>query len=320
MLRDESVAPPPWAWPTIAATALLTAGCLMAAGLRFDWASAVPLCAACVALGGLARFYRTRRYEPNIAVTLSSLSQLLAFSALAAVLSYALAAQGGPLWDARLYALDRRLGLDWRAYLAFVDAHPRLGFVLTLAYRSLIVQMFLLTVVLGFSGRWRALRAFVTAFGLASLAAAALSALMPAMAMYVHLGLTARDFAHLDPAAAFVHVAHLSELRNGTLKAVSLDSIEGIVTFPSMHASLGVLFGYYVWTVRLVRIPLLLVNGLLIAATPIDGGHYFVDVLAGIAIAAAAIALAAAIHRRAPSAVETHPRRPGDPVPAGGRL
>ena len=39
-------------------------------------------------------------------------------------------------------------------------------------------------------------------------------------------------------------------------------------------------------------------NGLMLAATPIDGGHYFIDVFAGLAVAAAAIWLAGLISRR----------------------
>ncbi|MGT2485812.1 phosphatase PAP2 family protein [Methylobacterium oryzae CBMB20] len=53
------------------------------------------------------------------------------------------------------------------------------------------------------------------------------------------------------------------------------------------------------------RIPALLVNGLLIAATPIDGGHYFVDVIAGLIIAALAICAARALGRRAPKALRS---------------
>src|ERR1700693_4535513 len=43
---------------------------------------------------------------------------------------------------------------------------------------------------------------------------------------------------------------------------------------------------------RWVRPVAILANGLMLASTPIDGGHYFVDVFAGIALALAAIAAA----------------------------
>jgi membrane-associated phospholipid phosphatase len=44
----------------------------------------------------------------------------------------------------------------------------------------------------------------------------------------------------------------------------------------------------------------LAVNVLMLAATPIDGAHYFIDVIAGVAIALLCLWLARAIVMRAP--------------------
>jgi membrane-associated phospholipid phosphatase len=119
------------------------------------------------------------------------------------------------------------------------------------------------------------------------------------MAMFVHLGLQPYDYPNLDPAAAFVHVAHLSALRAGTLRVISLDGAEGLITFPSYHAALGVIFATSFWTVRSLRWPGLAVNTVMIAATPIDGGHYFIDVLAGIMVAAVSLAAVRALRLHA---------------------
>ena len=291
-------------WLLFLAVAVLTAVGMRAAGLAFDFASALLPALSCAGLEGLATFYSTRRLEPRFAVSLSGLAQIIAFSACAALLSYAVAATGGPLWDGTFQALDRSLGLDWLAYLHAFNDHPGIGFVLSLAYRSLMPQMFLLVIALGFGGHLRAVPEFVLAFVIASLATVLLSGLMPAMAMYVQLGLRPEDFPGLNPAAAYVHIAHLSGLRDGTLQTVSLDRIEGIITFPSFHAALGVLFIRYFWMSRIMRWPGLALNALLIAATPIDGGHYFVDVGAGAVIAVAAIMIARRVGRSANSADE----------------
>lgn len=42
---------------------------------------------------------------------------------------------------------------------------------------------------------------------------------------------------------------------------------------------------------------MLLVNGLMLAATPVNGGHYFVDLIAGMAIAVLAIVAARQVGR-----------------------
>lgn len=286
-------------WLLILATAAITAVWMRAAGLALDAASTLTPALSCAGLELLAAFYSTRRPEPRFAVSLSGLAQIIAFSACAALLSYAVAATGGPLWDITFQAIDRSFGLDWLAYLNGLNDRPRLGFALSLAYQSLMPQMILVVVVLGFGGRLGAVREFVLAFVTAGLATVLLSGLMPAMAMFVHLGLTPDNFPRLNPAAAYVHFDHLSGLRDGTLRNVSLDHIEGIITFPSFHAALGVLFIRYFWMSRIARWPGLALNAMLIAATPIDGGHYFVDVGAGALIAIIAIAIARFVGRLA---------------------
>lgn len=279
-------------WLLILVVAVFTATWMRATGLALDVASAIPPVLGCVGLELLATFYSTWRPEPRFAVSLSGLAQIIAFTACGGLLSYAVAATGGPLWDGTFQALDQSLGLDWLAYLHGLNDHPALGSVLSLAYQSLMPQLTLLIVVLGFGGRLSAVREFVLAYMIAGLATVLLSGLMPAMAMFVHLGLQPDDFPRLNPVAAYVHFSHLSALRDGTLRIVSLTQVEGIVTFPSFHAVLGVLFIRYFWISRITRWPALVLNAMLIAATPIDGGHYFVDVGAGVLIAVVAIKVA----------------------------
>jgi membrane-associated phospholipid phosphatase len=62
---------------------------------------------------------------------------------------------------------------------------------------------------------------------------------------------------------------------------------EGIITFPSLHAALGVLFPAALWRVSGVRWIALGLNSLLLMATPAYGSHYVIDVIAGILVAAA---------------------------------
>ena len=286
-------------WPSIAALALVAATWMAWAGLGVAWVSAAPAALMGIGLELLAVFYRRRRPDPKLSAALSAMAQLVAASAAGAALSYAAAATAGDLRDETLYGWDRALGLDWRAYLAFVDAHPRLWLVYTLAYRSLLLQFLVVVLGLGFTGRLRQLRAFVLAFVMALTVTVVISGLLPAVAMFVHLKLGPRDFGHIQPAAAFVHMGILSGLRDGTLRTVAIGSAEGIITFPSFHAALGVMFALALWPVRLLRWPALALNAVLIAATPIDGGHYFVDVLAGGVIGASAMVAARSLGRRA---------------------
>jgi membrane-associated phospholipid phosphatase len=266
-------------------------------GLSFDWPSAAAPVAGCLALTALVAGYR---YRASGSRSPSATLQLVAFTAVGAPLSYLAAEAARPLWDATFLAWDQSLGLDWRAYLAFVDAHPAIGTLYNLAYRSIIPQMIVAATVLGLTGRIAETRGFVGAVIFSGLVCILVSPLMPAFAMFVHLDLKPADFPNLDPAAAFVHVAPLAAIRDGAMQVISLEGVEGIITFPSYHAALGVIFAAAFWSVPLLRWPGLVLNGLMIAATPIDGGHYFVDVIAGIAVAALSLAAVRALAADAP--------------------
>ena len=92
------------------------------------------------------------------------------------------------------------------------------------------------------------------------------------------LALDARVIVHgLDVAAL---------LRDGSLRTLDLFHINGVLTFPSFHAASAALYIWGLWPMRWLRPLNLLVNGAMIAATPIGGGHFLVDVLGGVAVAA----------------------------------
>jgi hypothetical protein len=297
----------------IAVTSITLAISAFYAGFELEWCSASRAAIASAALGSLVWLYRVRRPNERIAVSLVCVIQLIAFTSVAAPLSYVVASMGSPLWDQTFHAWDRALGLDWQAYLAFVNERPWLGVCFSLAYRSLVPQTVIVAVALGLSGRLIECRAFIAAVMISGLISILLSAAMPAMAMFVHLNLQPEDYPNLNPAAAFVHVAHLSALRDGTMRIISLDGTEGIITFPSYHAALGVIFARAIWSLPYLRWPGLGINALMIAGTPIDGGHYIVDVLAGIVVAVLSLAAVGALRIRG-STGESHRVRTRTPL------
>lgn len=275
----------------IASWTLILVGLLAGlAWLPFTNVSIVPLSligpfAAGIACALLAGYYRAFRGEIRLADALDCMGQVMAFMIAGVLLSYLTTTLSFPEQDAFFYALDRSLGLDWLAYLKAVDARPWLGTIFGLAYASILPQIIVLITVLAFSGRGDAARIMVFAMMLSALVSIAISGAVPAVAMFVHLGLTPADYPNLNPGAAFVHVADIKALRSGAPLLVDLSKAEGIITFPSYHAAVALLMLLAGWAHPLLRWPFLVLNLLMIASTPIDGGHYFVDVFAGLGIA-----------------------------------
>ena len=63
------------------------------------------------------------------------------FSVSGALLTYLVAADGGPLYDANLAALDAKLGFDWPSWYDIVVACPILRLARAAAYCSVFWQI-----------------------------------------------------------------------------------------------------------------------------------------------------------------------------------
>jgi membrane-associated phospholipid phosphatase len=249
---------------------------------------------ASAALSGAALFYGRVRVQPGFPQTCVALMQVLLFSVLGSILSYLLAREGGALWDATFSAWDRALGYDWLEYVRLVDNHAWLALLFRASYASLIPQIIVLVLALGFTLRLHLLRSTMFAAILCGTVTVLLSPLFPAVSNFVYLGLNAGDFQHVNPYAGYIHLADYTALRDGSIGVLNLSTMQGIITFPSYHAGLATVTLWAFWRCGLawLRWPGAAVAVCTILATPVDGGHYAVDVLAGIVLGAASIAIA----------------------------
>ncbi|MET0250202.1 MAG: phosphatase PAP2 family protein [Sphingobium sp.] len=306
------------AWMVLATTLSITLLLQVQDPFTIALPSLIKPAAACLVLGGLGWFYSHRRPASDIAAMLNGLLLMTLFSAVGAMLSYMLAARGGAFWDAQFASWDATLNLDWRRWLALVDRHPWASVSLNIAYRTLIPQMVLLILTLGLCRRQKALRIAILAAMIAGLTIILLSSWMPALGAYVHYGVVSGDHPGLSPAAALVHMPNVAGLREGTMRLLSLDRLEGIITFPSYHGALAVIFcwGFAQAPIPAIRVAGMSVSMLTLIATPIDGGHYFSDVVADALVALSSIPIAArGVHFRLPVRWEAEAAM-GHPLPS----
>lgn len=275
------------AWGLLAITALLIALLELRQPLPIDPASTVPFLLACAPLVAIALFYKHVRPRENFALMCITLLQVFLFSALGCVFQYLLAREGGAMWDAHFAAWDRALGLDWLAFVRWVDAHPLLAKALGRAYVALIPEVIAVLLILGFAERLDQLRIFMLAGMLCGAITIMLSPLFPSVSCYVYFGLTQSQFQHASVIPGYLQYADLEALRKGTLHIIRLPQLQGIIAFPSYHAGLATVSLWGFWSARnpWLRWPGVLAAAATIASAPVHGGHYFVDVFAGMAIA-----------------------------------
>jgi len=281
-------------WVVIAALIACVAGIELASPMGIVLASLAKLGLACGLLAGAAIFYRRVRVNERFSACCIGLAQALVFSAAGSILSYLIARQGGALWDATLQHWDRAMGLDWLAYVRAVDAHAWAALPFRFGYESLIPQTIVAILALGFSGKLDRLRMFILAAMLSGTAAVLASPLFAAVGNFAYLGLRPADFSHVWQSSGLADVRDCLALRHGSMATLDLRTMQGIIVFPSYHGALATVTLWAFWTsglrwLRWIGSATALTT---IAATPVFGGHYFVDVLAGIAIAALSIAAA----------------------------
>ena len=235
----------------------------------------------CVILHFVSKFYRYVRNRADLAAMFIAIMHMILFTALGSALSYMLAARGGTLWDGTYQKWDLALGFNWLNYLHWVDQYPLLVKIYSLAYQSLIPQIIILVCGLGFTGRVRQMRASIFAAMLCGLVIILISPFMAAVSNFVFLNIEPGEFANINPSAGWVHLDHFCGLRNGSLRMIDITTAEGIITFPSYHAGLAMVTLCGFWSIPGLRVVGVPIAVLTILATPVDGGHYLVDVIAG---------------------------------------
>ncbi|MGB8840206.1 MAG: phosphatase PAP2 family protein [Aliidongia sp.] len=295
--------------PTAAALGWLVVGTIIVvdliglplAGISVNWSSMKDpaLFVGLLLLYGLAlgqlrrrveRFRRLRSVIVFIDDFCLSAAQLSAFSIASAPLTYILARAGLPLIDRQLGMVDHFLQFDWSVTRDWVVQHPAIHELLRWAYLTHINQCWILIILgsLWFPGRRNA--ELIWGFMLILLICCAVSAVLPALS----LG---------GDASAYLPI--LKSLRAGEPMVLDWNRLEGIVSFPSFHAALAILYIYAARHRLWALIPFAALDTLMLISTPPIGGHYLTDVLGGIAVALIAIGVTRWVQPPSPSASDS---------------
>lgn len=218
------------------------------------------------------------------------------------IASAAVAVGDAPLIDPLLAAADRVLapGLDWPAMVAALGQHPRLQLALTYAYASLSWQPILFFVASLWLGSVGANVRFVSAYGMALVLCVLPFHWLPALGPYPYYGIGAEDVPGALIHLAWEAPAKLVLLRSGTVDAIGIDLLSGLICIPSFHAAGAVLMAMAFWNMRWLRWPMLALNVVMFAAAGPIGGHYYVDLIAGALVAVAVVAAVDRFGKRRP--------------------
>jgi len=273
----------PTEWAIIPVLAVSDAILLAATSFRVEAPPELRMLGVWIPLAVLFVYCRWRRF-PRLAHLARTGLTLALFTNAAAILSFILTGLLPlPTWDGALATADHALGLNWLDMYQWLTRHPTIEASAHTVYGSLGPEMIILLVALELLGHHNQARAFLLWFMVAGIATVGIGILIPAAGAFVYY--------HLPEASSTGYVAQWADLRNGTLRTFNPFEVQGLVVFPSFHAALAVLCAYAARPLRILKIPLLALNLLIILSSPAEGGHYFIDIIAGIILAALTISL-----------------------------
>ena len=235
----------------------------------------------------------------RIALGIDVFAVLTGFSACATLLSLILASTALPFVDDALARADALLfGRDtWSTILAISRGWPTMMKYLSAAYETLNLQPIILIPALLWVGAGERLRTFTTAWMVSLTITLFVAPLFPAQAAYLHFGIAQSSVPGIASPVAWEHIQYLSALRSGELRTIGMDTLYGIVTFPSFHAAGAIMLGWGFYGCKPMRWPMIGLNIAVFISAIFIGGHYLVDLVAGTIIAITSLGIAARVSR-----------------------
>jgi hypothetical protein len=286
-------------WIPIVGMAGVLGIAMLWAGFSIEPTAFVSMTGLAIALAVIAYLYLLARKDaadPKLVFALVAIGQLLMVATLMGPLSYVAAATNWPLLDNMLLAIDRTLGVDPEVIARFVNDHPAVASCLNTSYGFIKWFMLGVPIILAATLRTVRLQLFVGATSLALASTIAISILTPAVGTYYGLNVSPAEFTTLNTSAYMAQWRDILALRDGSLRHLELFNLAGVVSFPSFHAASGVLYMWALWPVRWIGPLAAAMNAMMIAATPVIGAHYMIDIIGGVPLAAASILAARWCH------------------------
>lgn len=198
-----------------------------------------------------------------------------------------------PLQDAALASIDEAVGFCWPCAVHWFDGHETINFICTIFYHSIYIQPIVLAGILIRQRDIPRLCVYFIAYNVAYAITNVVAYRFPALGVYEFFHLTASDHPNIEMRFTDQMTIPIRMLREGYLSRAFTDQ-QILISFPSFHAVLASLFTWCAWRSGF-RWFFVSTNAVMLVATPIQGGHYLVDIVVGLAVAAVSITVSSAL-------------------------
>jgi membrane-associated phospholipid phosphatase len=158
------------------------------------------------------------------------------------------------------------------------------------AYDSINAQPFVIVAALILTRQTERAYALIGMMAGALTVTSAAAVLLPALGPCTYFQIAVGDFSNMSLIPQTEWTVPIEWLRAAAFHTEIPPIKIGMISFPSYHAATAILFVWAAWRTPGFRWIALAINAAMLLATPVCGAHYFVDVLAGVAVAVIVIA------------------------------
>lgn len=220
-------------------------------------------------------FYKKFRPDPKIMMASSSSLLFLSYGIVMGVLSYLAYTTNEPFIDSTLAAMDSYMGFSSPDIVLMFRKHIIVYNFFIIIYDIFLIFPCIIISYFSFLEKSIYLERFLMQFIIGSLLTIFIGALLPAAGPYV--------WYHYSPSPTLQSALdRLYELRNNI---VDISNGDGVITLPSFHTVAALLYAYtFRHEKKIIFIPILILNLLIVFSCLPIGQHYLSDILAGIIV------------------------------------
>lgn len=273
--------------------------CLLCLGVAIPWSvrlgsawmqqtffnrAFLGVCFAGLAFHLAGLFYAHVRRDACLARMLFATACLPVMIFTAVMLTYLVATIGMPMADARLAAIDAAIGFDFARFVTWA-ADQRLirDWALIVYGPATIGALLLVMVYLVATNRADEFERYLAFLSISVVTTIVLAALLPAGSAFAFHHVPIEIERALGTVVGADYNAYYASIRAGDVSGLA-QGPRGMVSFPSFHTVMGMMCVFYLRSNLRLMIPVAAVIGVMILTTPLIGGHFLADVMAGFAV------------------------------------
>ncbi|MEL7274274.1 MAG: phosphatase PAP2 family protein [Pseudomonadota bacterium] len=251
-------------------------------GVAVDWWGYGTLTLVSLACFAGGQYYRISGRSARIGLALVCTGLFPVFSWSIVMFNYLMMPTVHGNIDQWLVWVDSLVGYHWPDVIHWAAENPGLNTMFRIAYMTTIPQIGLLIIVLGLTGRARQLHTMMVSITITSVLAVVFWGYFPTHGAKSLFTLPSAVEMAANPIVTTQYGRDLLHMAANGPGLLSPDSVKGLIAFPSYHAVLAFTAIYAMRGVRFLFPVYLVLNLLIIPATPLHGGHHLVDILGGL--------------------------------------